>query len=139
MWEIATFLLASIVKFLFTPSVMVATGYGCLTTIAVTTLGAWIGIAVFFKRGEKIVNWITSVVNRGKKQKVVTPSRRKLIDLKNKYGFAGILLISGLISVPIASILVGKYFSDKTAAMYYLGGAFFVWSIALTALSCMIA
>lgn len=138
MGEILFWLFMSIVKFLVTPSLMVAAGYSCISTIIITSVGAFLGVVVFYKLGMRIFNWIAEldlVGGKKKKKKVVTPTRRRLVELKNKYGFAGILLISVVISVPISSIVVAKYFSNKPAAMYVLGGAFFVWSIILTLIS----
>lgn len=137
MGEVLFWMFMSVVKFVVTPSLMVAAGYGWASTIIINTLGAFLGILVFYNLGKKIFSVIADFNWGGKKKKkkVVTPTRRKLVELKNKYGFAGVLLISGILSVPIASIIVAKYFSGKPAAMYVLGGAFFIWSILLTFIS----
>jgi len=138
MWEILGWIFMSIVKFVVTPSLMVVAGYSCILTVIVNTLGAFLGVVIFYIRGKRIFNWIAGLNWGGEKKnkKVVTPSRRRMVDLKNKYGFAGVLFLSVIISVPVASVLVAKYFSDKPGAMFILGLAYFVWSIILTGISC---
>lgn len=138
MWEILGWIFMSIVKFVVTPSLMVAAGYNCVLTVVVNSLGAFLGVVIFYNLGKKIFKWIAGLNWGGekKKKKVVTPSRRRMVDLKNKFGFAGVLFISVIISVPVASVLVAKYFSNKPGAMYILGLAYFVWSIILTGISC---
>jgi len=47
-WEVVLWALAAVVKFVFTPSAMVARGVDAPTTVAVTTAGAAVGTAVFY-------------------------------------------------------------------------------------------
>ena len=141
MWEILVWLFMSIVKFVVTPSLMVAAGYNCIFTVVVCTLGAFLGVVIFYNLGKRIFKWLSDINFGGdkKKKKVFTPTRRRFVELKNKYGYAGVLFTSVIISVPVASVLVAKYFRDKPAAMYMLGLVYFVWSVILTALSCAVA
>ena len=96
---------------------------------------------IFYNLGKRIFNLLSDINIGGekKKKKVFTPTRRIFVELKNKYGYAGVLFTSVIISVPVASVLVAKNFKDKYAAMYMLGLAYFVWSMILTALSCAVA
>jgi hypothetical protein len=47
----------------------------------------------------------------------------------------GLLLISGLISVPVASVLGAKYFRDQRGAKVQLMLAFATWAALLSAVS----
>ena len=91
--------------------------------------------------GKAIFSWWSSVKSRsnvslGKKRNlVVTPGRRKFIQYKEKYGFTGLLIVAGLLSVPISAMLGAKYFSKKKNSVLYLILAFFAWSCVLTFLS----
>ena len=53
-------------------------------------------------------------------------------------GLWGLLAISGLISVPIASILAAKYHSKDPRMPWLLVFAFVVWSFILTTLSLLL-
>ena len=64
-----------------------------------------------------------------------TPQRRRIVRWKNTMGFKGLLLVSGLISVPIASVLGAKYFRDQPAGKWLLMMAFVLWAGVLTLLS----
>ena len=132
--DIAIWCFMSIVKFLVTPSIMVGLNYSVLFTICVTSLGAAIGVQVFYYMGRMIFKWLDSKKGR-KKEKVITPMKRKLVAFKNDFGLMGLLFISGIISVPIASVLVAKYFDKYKTAPWLLTAAFVLWSVILTVAS----
>tara|TARA_B100000513_G_scaffold169435_1_gene85319 strand:+ start:67 stop:321 length:255 start_codon:yes stop_codon:yes gene_type:complete len=70
---------------------------------------------------------------RGKR--IFTPRRRRIVRVKNALGLRGLLLASGLISVPVAATLGAKYFRSQPAAKYLLVLAFALWAAALTTAS----
>ena len=124
----------SVVKFLVTPSIMVGLDYSVLFTICVTTAGAAIGVQIFYHMGRMIFAWLDK--RKGvKKEKFITPMKRKIVSFKNDYGLVGLLFVSGIISVPIASVLVAKYFDRDKTSIWLLIGAFAIWSVLLTVVS----
>ena len=130
LFKIAGYVLASIIKFVLTPSAMIYYDEGVLKTIIVTSIGAAVGVQIFFHLGRTIFSLVGS---RGKKKKkTITPLKRRIVGLKNKTGLVGILLISGLISVPISAVIVAKYYGDNKWSSWLLCMAFLVWSIVLT-------
>ena len=102
--EIAFWGFWSIVKFIVTPSAMIVYGKSVLYTIFVTSLGAAVGVQIFYHMGRLIFNWIYK--RKGKKEKIVTPMKRRIVSFKNNFGIVGLLLICGIISVPISSVLM---------------------------------
>ena len=134
LFDIAIWCIMSIVKFLVTPSIMVGLDYSVIFTICVTTAGAAIGVHIFYHMGRMIFAWLDKrkVI---KKKKVITPMKRKIVSFKNDYGFVGLLVVSGVISVPIASVLVAKYFDRGKAYVWLLTCAFAIWSVLLTVVS----
>ena len=48
---------------------------------------------------------------------------------------AGLLVISGVLSVPISAVLISKYFDKSKMTVWYLTLAFAIWSVVLTILS----
>ena len=131
----------SIIKFIITPSLMTAAGYETWEILLVTFSGAVVGVMLFYHTGKAIFSWWSTLKLKSnffsykKRKSVVTPGRRKFIQYKAKYGFTGLLIVAGLLSVPISAMLVAKYFSNKQYTVLYLILAFFAWSCVLTFLS----
>lgn len=143
MGELVFWFFMSIAKFLVTPSLMIAAGYSALEVVCITSISALIGVLIFHKLGRFLfLKWATFRLRRYqnnpgsvKPAKVVTLTRRRIVSLKEKYGLAGVLAISGLISVPIASVLVAKYFQKNPLSIWLLVVAFAIWSVILTVAS----
>lgn len=129
-------MMASVVKFVITPSLMVARGIPAWEVVGVTSLGAACGVLVFFRFGKWLFRkWGELTARRGRPRKVFTPGRRRIVWLRHRFGLFGLLLISGLISVPIASLLGAKYYPHYRSMPWSLMLAFAAWSVALTFLS----
>jgi hypothetical protein len=136
LWELAAWMMASVVKFVITPSLMVARGIPAWEVVGVTSLGAAFGVLVFFRFGKWLFRkWSKLTASRDKPRKVFTPGRRRIVWLRHRFGLFGLLLISGLISVPIASLLGAKYYPHYRSMPWSLMLAFAAWSVALTFLS----
>lgn len=123
----------SIVKFLFTPFVMMTNPgehhWSYVEIILVTTSGAALGCYIFFHFGEWIISkWPFKSASR----KVFTPMRRRIVGLKMKYGIRGLILISVLISVPVSSLLCARYYKHDPSSLAKLILGFAAWSVVLT-------
>ena len=131
------FLMLSMVKFLFAPSMMTfAPGdYSILTVLVTTTVGAALGTLLFYYFGMQMFRWIGSLSRKRTERKTFTPMRRRILGVKNKYGIKGLMLLSGIISVPVTALLAAKYFGDNKQTPLYLILGFFIWSIFLTSIS----
>lgn len=129
--------LASVVKFVVTPSAMIASGHAAWATWAVSTSGAAMGVLGFWHFGKWWFQWLEARMgprqDRGKR--TFTPRRRTIVRVKNAMGLRGLLLVSGLISVPLAAVLGAKYFRSQSKAKYLLMLAFALWAAMLTAAS----
>ena len=133
--DIAFWGLMSIVKFVVTPSIMVGLDYSVPYILCSTILGSAIGVQIFYHGGKYIFTWWENKKGKKKKEKVITPMRRRMVQFKNDYGLIGMLLISGVLSVPIASVIVAKYFNKNITSVWLLTGAFAIWSVGLTLVS----
>jgi len=131
----------SILKFFFTPSLMIAAGYNWVEVIVTCTVGATIGTLLFYKAGKSIFLWWKRVkassltIKPAKKKRLITKRKRQFIQFKKQYGLLGLMLISVLISVPITAALGAKYFAHKRYTPLYIIAAFSVWGCLLTFLS----
>ena len=134
--EVIGWLLAAVIKFLVTPSLMVARGVEPWEAIAVTSLGAILGVGFFFRFGKWLfAAWGRLVARKAKPQRIFTPGRRRIVRLRRRFGVWGLLAVSGLISVPIASLLAAKYYQHDLRMPWMLMAAFVAWAFLLTALS----
>jgi hypothetical protein len=131
--------LASIVKFLFTPFVMMSNPgseqWSWLEIILITSSGAALGCYLFFHFGEFIMKKWMHFFPPKKPKRIFTSTRRRIIHLKMRFGIRGLMLISGLISVPVTAILTARYYKHDNSALSKIIIGFFLWSVALTSLA----
>lgn len=125
----------AVVKFLFLPWIMVlGAEKSFLETFWISSSGAAIGVFVISFFGEKLFIYLSKRARkRGKK--VFTKSRRNIVRIKNRYGLKGLMMVGGLISVPITTLLATKYFRHQRAMQLKVAGGFVVWSLLLTSLA----
>lgn len=134
--EILLWMFGAVVKFLVTPSLMIARGWSFGATVLVTSVGAAVGVWVFFFFGKWIlIKWGEFRGEKEPKRPFFTPQRRRVVRFRRLFGMWGLLAVSGLISVPIASILAAKYYQRDERMPWILVVAFVVWSLILSALS----
>lgn len=124
-----------IVKFLFVPFGMilkpdVGEEWSWIETVLVSSSGAAMGVFIFFHFGEYIFNWLAHHLNT--KAKKFTKRNRFLVRMKKRWGLNGFLVISALISVPIASVIGAKLYRHDRTALPKLIVAFSCWSVFLS-------
>ena len=87
--------------------------------------------------GKRLFSWFEERLGsrEGRGKRTFTPGRRRIVWLKNHFGLHGLLAVSGLISVPIATTLAAKYFRHHPWVMQRLMLAFALWALALAAAS----
>ena len=134
--ELIFWALAAIVKFLVTPSLMVARGWGFLPTVLVSSAGATVGVLMFYYFGKWMLKkWSEFRGEKEAKRPFFTPKRRRLIRFRSRFGMWGLLGVSGIISVPIAAVLAAKYYQKDERMPWVLILAFIIWAFVLTTLS----
>jgi hypothetical protein len=141
MWEylarVFMWWLLSIVKFLVAPFSMIFNPgpekWSLVETIAITSSGAALGVFIFFHFGEIIFDWLAHHFQT--KKRIFNRRNRFFIRIKHKWGFKGLLFVSGLISVPIASMVGAKLYRHNPNALPMLIIAFFCWSVLLSSIA----
>lgn len=125
----------AIVKFLALPWFMIlGAGKGFAETVVIATSGAAIGVYLISFFGDKLFHYLSSrAFRRG--MKVFTKSRRRLVRIKTKYGLTGLMMLGGLISVPITSLLATKYFHHEKHYRLKVVFGFFIWALVLSSLA----
>ncbi len=77
--------------------------------------------------------WNVFLVKKEDRVKVfrISKQRRKLVRMKNSYGFWGIIILTPLIlSIPIGAFLLARYFKHKRFRFLYLSLSVVVWGSA---------
>lgn len=137
--ELIWWMFMSIVKFLFVPSLMIARGASLLLTVVTTTAGAFLGIQVFFYFGKFLMRhwsaWMATIRPNRPPRAIFTPGRRRLVRMRDRFGILGLLLISGLISVPISAMIAAKFYNRVPGVTAWLTLAFAAWSFVLASLT----
>lgn len=134
--ELIVWLFAAIAKFVVTPSLMIARGWSFGVTVLVSSLGAALGVLVFYYFGKWLMRkWGEFRGQKEPKRPFFTPRKRRLVRFRRRFGMWGLLTISGLISVPIASVLAAKYYQRDDRMPWILIAAFVVWAAILAGLS----
>ncbi|MBW7936796.1 MAG: hypothetical protein H3C71_06615 [Flavobacteriales bacterium] len=94
------------------------------------------GILVFMFLSTKLLRaweWLMEKIGANKnkkKKKIFTKRNRMLVRMKNKYGLAGIALLSPIIiSIPVGAFLAVRYFKDKKKIFLYMLTGVVLWSL----------
>lgn len=115
---------------------MIARGWGFVSTVIVSSSGAAMGVWLFFYFGKWMLKkWAVLRGEKEPRRPFFTPQRRRVVRFRRLFGMWGLLAISGLISVPIASVLAAKYYQNDERMPWILVLAFAIWSVVLTSLS----
>jgi len=127
-------MLLSIVKFVVTPSLALAAGVPPLRVFMICTVGAVVGISVLYPLSRRLFEWQAARrIRRGRP--VFTAGRRRVVRIKERWGLWGVLVFSGVISVPIAVLLGSKYFARSRWIIPVLILSFILWGALLTGIS----
>ena len=114
-------------------------------TILWINIGGVIGIYFFAYLSGAINRWIQGLINQGrrkrgledkgrKKKKVFSKRNRRIVKIKQKYGFIGIAITTPLLlSIPIGVFLAVRYYPRRKSKYLYLIGSNIAWSFVYTA------
>jgi hypothetical protein len=103
-------------------------------TMLCTNLGGILGV-IFFTFFFKMLIFIWyKIWPKSKKVKIrnnlFNKRNRRIVNIKIKYGLVGIVLLSPIIlSIPVGSILINKYYGKKTLNLIYLVSGQIAWSL----------
>lgn len=143
MVQILLTILFSSFKFAATfPLVIIQFEFSFMETILWTNVGGLAGIYFFAFLSQKLLSWWKRTFRRSNKKileddqqskKIFTRRNRRIVRVKQKYGLAGIALITPfLLSIPVGVFLVVRYYRSSKSKFLYLVAANLVWSIIYT-------
>lgn len=106
-----------------------------IETILYSNLGGLIGVIVFTYLSSQLLNFWNSIIrpkfhSSQSSKPIFTGSRRRFIKIKNNYGLAGIIILNPVIlSIPISTFLIIKYYGLRKRYLAWLIAGQLVWSI----------
>jgi polyferredoxin len=107
-------------------------------TILYTNIGGFIGILIFTLLSKGLIKLFNAYVpdlfkSKKKIRKKFSKRNRRLVILKNKYGLAGIAILTPvLLSIPIGVFLNTKYYGHQKISYLYLLISQIAWSFVYT-------
>ena len=132
--EAVGWLILSFLKFIIMPSTAIAAGLNPGWVFACSFGGAAVGV---FLMRPVVLNFSAwrSRVARKRGKKVVTAGRRRIVQIKERFGLWGIAVLGGLVGVPVGAFLAFKYFGNRPETLPVMLAAYAFWSALLTTLS----
>jgi hypothetical protein len=150
--EMIQVILLSSVKFIFAFPLSMGYGFNYPQTVGLTTMGGIMGVFVFYYLSSgiiKLYDYIKHHTKRtflGKKrhQKLLAEKKKKsiftrrnkfIIRLRGKFGMFGIVALTPtIISIPIGSFIIKKYYSSNRLILLYVCISVFIWSMIVSSL-----
>lgn len=124
------------------PLVIIQYEFSFLETILWTNVGGILGVYFFAFLSGKLLAWWKRTFRRSNKniladeqqvKKIFTRRNRRIVRIKQKYGLAGIALITPfLLSIPVGVFLVVRYYRSSKVKYLYLIAANLIWSVIYT-------
>ena len=136
-------ILLSSVKFAMTfPVASMQFDFNFLETILWTNVGGILGIYFFAFLSERLIIWWDRIFRKKRIQsseegpgekKIFTKKNRRIIRIKQQYGLLGIALSTPfLLSIPVGTFLVVRYYRYTKTRFLYLIASNVVWSVIYT-------
>ena len=142
MVQIILTILSSAVKFAMTfPLAVMQFRFSFHETILWTNVGGILGIYFFAFLSEKLIAWWTRTFRkkrpafgyRNPEKKIFTRKNRRIIRIKQRYGLFGIAITTPfLLSIPVGTFLVVRYYRTRKIKFTYLIVSNMVWSVIYT-------
>ncbi len=130
--EVLLILITSMVKFVASPILSFALGYGFMQTVIMIGIGGCTGVLLFFFAG----GWIMKKAEvRRKNKRNFTRTNKAIVRLRRGQGLNGLAVITPvIISIPIGSLIAAKYYRHQRRTLPVLLAAVLFWDVVLCSL-----
>ncbi len=135
----AIIILSSTWKFAATfPVAVYGFNMSFLQTVLFTNIGGVLGIVVFGILAKSLLVlyrrfWPQKLKFQRKKKRTFSKRNRRLVRFKKKYGLPGIVVLTPvLLSIPVGTFLIVKYYGKQKQNYVYLFLCQLAWSILYT-------
>lgn len=138
--QIVLTILLSSVKFAMTfPLAVIQFQFSFTETLLWTNVGGVLGVYFFAFLSERVISWwnrtfrksrLEKRKNNPSERKIFTKKNRRIVHIKQKYGLLGIALSTPfLLSIPVGTFLVVRYYRLTTRGFVYLVASNLLWSV----------
>ena len=138
--QILLTILLSSIKFAMTfPIAVIQFQFSFTETILWTNLGGVLGICFFAFLSERAIAWWNRTFGKRRKERrmhsasgkrIFTNKNRRIVRIKQRYGLLGIAISTPfLLSIPVGTFLVVRYYRLTTRGIAYLVAANLLWSV----------
>ena len=114
------------------PVAIVAMKMSFAETMLYTNVGGILGVFFFTYFSKTLIYLADKILSKKtqKKHKLFNKRNRRIVNIKAKYGLPGIVILSPiLLSIPIGSFLIAKYYGAKPINLIYLVAGQIAWSL----------
>lgn len=135
LWTIVGILFFSGVKFFLAPPAAIIAGLSFYESILYTSIGGIISFLIFFRFGKLIRKFFIRSF-KGKPKPKFNKRNRKIIKIKNSYGFWGLAFLTPcLLGIPLGAILAAGFYAKQKWAPLVFCLLIVFWSVILSFLS----
>ena len=120
------------------PLAVLAMKMSFIETLIYTNAGGILGVLIFAFFSDILIRtcnqyWPEKLKFSRKSKKVFKKSNRRLVTIKMKYGLPGIVILTPvLLSIPVGTFLVTKYYGTKKFYLFWLIAGNVCWSFIYT-------
>ncbi len=114
------------------PAAVIFFKYNFVKVMLVSCAGGITGNIIFTYLSATLLKWTHYYrQKRNIHKKIFTRSTRRMINIKHRFGLAGIAFITPIISQPIGAFFAEKFFKDKKKVIVYLSVSVVFWAVTL--------
>jgi hypothetical protein len=117
------------------PSAIILFEFNFLKIFIVTVASGVFGTVVFTYFSAALLKWWGNFSKKRQdavRKKIFTKGNRRIINIKNKFGLAGLAAIMPVFpGIAIGSFLAERFFSNKQKIILYFSISIMVWSVGI--------
>jgi hypothetical protein len=115
------------------PTAVAMFGFQHLKVLGTAIAGGIVGCVIFTYISAFIIHAIHNYRakrNLIHRKKIFTKFNRRVIRIRQRFGLAGIALITPVLGTPVGAFLAERFYKDKKKVIMYLSGSVIVWALA---------
>ena len=117
------------------PSAIILFKFNFLQVFIVAVTSGIFGTIVFTYFSAALIKWYSNFrIKRagGNRKKIFTTTNRRIINIKNKFGLAGLAAIMPVFpGIAVGSFLAERFFSNKQKIILYFSISIIIWTVGI--------
>ena len=114
------------------PTAVAVFGFDPLRVMIVTISGGIVGCILFTYISAALIRAVHNYRakrNLIHRKKIFTKFNRRVIRIRQRFGLAGIALITPILGTPLGAFLAERFYRDKRKVILYLSGSVVIWAV----------